>query len=180
MTDENEILENNEDKITELEKKISELEKQLSESESKSKEHYNRLLRSEADFQNLKKRTEKEKDDTRKYALQEIIMGILNVLDHIERGIKAYSEIDKKNLDKVDVLKGMELIYKDLKDVLSSHGLCEIECIGKEFDPFYHEALATICSEETDDNTVVEEFQKGYILNDRVIRPSRVKVTKKE
>ena len=61
MTDENEILENNEDKIIELEKKISELEKQLSESESKSKEHYDRLLRSEADFQNLKKRTEKEK-----------------------------------------------------------------------------------------------------------------------
>lgn len=180
MTEENEILENNEDKITELENKISELEKQLSESESKLKENYDRLLRSEADFQNLKKRTEKEKDDTRKYALQEIIIGILNVLDNIERGIKAYKDTDKKNLDKVEVLKGMELIYKDLRDVLSCHGLCEIECIGKEFDPFYHEALATINSEETDDNTVVEEFQKGYILNDRVIRPSRVKVTKKE
>lgn len=180
MTEENEIFENNEDKITELENKISELEKQLSESESKLKEHYDRLLRSEADFQNLKKRTEKEKDDTRKFALQELMTGILNVLDHIERGIKAYREADKENLDKVEVLKGMELIYKDLRDVLSSHGLCEIECMGKEFDPFYHEALATICSEETDDNTVVEEFQKGYILNDRVIRPSRVKVTKRE
>ena len=180
MTEENEIFENNEDKITELENKISELEKQLSESESKLKEHYDRLLRSEADFQNLKKRTEKEKDDTRKFALQELMTGILNVLDHIERGIKAYREADKENLDKVEVLKGMELIYKDLRDVLSSHGLCEIECMGKEFDPFYHEALATICSEETDDNTVVKEFQKGYILNDRVIRPSRVKVTKRE
>ncbi|KYC51802.1 MAG: heat shock protein GrpE [Candidatus Methanofastidiosum methylothiophilum] len=180
MTEENEIFENNEDKITELENKIAELEKQLSESESKLKEHYDRLLRSEADFQNLKKRTEKEKDDTRKFALQEIMTGILNVLDHIERGIKAYKDADKENLDKVEVLKGMELIYKDLRDVLSSHGLCEIECMGKEFDPFYHEALATICSEETDDNTVVEEFQKGYILNDRVIRPSRVKVTKRE
>ena len=180
MEDENEILENNEDKITELENKISELEVQLSESESKSKEYFERLQRSEADFQNLKKRTEKEKDDTRKYALQEIIIGILNVLDHIERGIKAYKETDKENLDKVEVLKGMELIYKDLREVLSSHGLCEIECMGKEFNPFYHEALATVCSEETEDNTVVEEFQKGYILNDRVIRPSRVKVTKKE
>lgn len=180
MTEENEILENNEDKTTELENEILELEKQLSESESKLKEQYERLLRSEADFQNLKKRTEKEKEDTRKYALQEVIMGILNVLDHIERGIKAYSNSEKETLPKEEVLKGLELIYKDLRDVLSSHGLCEIECLGKEFDPYYHEALATICSEETEDNKVVEEFQKGYMLNDRVIRPSRVKVTKYE
>ncbi len=180
MTEENEILENNEDKTTELENEILELEKQLSESESKLKEQYERLLRSEADFQNLKKRTEKEKEDTRKYALQEVIMGILNVLDHIERGIKAYNNSEKETLPKEEVLKGLELIYKDLKDVLSSHGLCEIECLGKEFDPYYHEALATICSEETEDNKVVEEFQKGYMLNDRVIRPSRVKVTKYE
>jgi len=180
MTEENEILENNEDKTTELENEILELEKQLSESESKLKEQYERLLRSEADFQNLKKRTEKEKEDTRKYALQEVIMGILNVLDHIERGIKAYNNSEKEALPKEEVLKGLELIYKDLKDVLSSHGLCEIECLGKEFDPYYHEALATICSEETEDNKVVEEFQKGYMLNDRVIRPSRVKVTKYE
>lgn len=180
MAEENKILENNEDKITELENIISDLEKQLSESESKLKEQYDRLLRSEADFQNLKKRTEREKDDTRKYALQEIIIGILNVLDHIERGIKAYKQSENVALDREEVLKGMDLIYKDLRDVLSSHGLCEIECMGKEFDPFYHEALATICSEETEDNTIVEEFQKGYILNDRVIRPSRVKVTKKE
>ncbi|MCC7572629.1 MAG: nucleotide exchange factor GrpE [Candidatus Methanofastidiosum sp.] len=180
MAEENEILENNEDKITELEKKISQLEDQLSQNESKLKETFERLLRSEADFQNLKKRTEKEKDDTRKYALQDVIMGILNVLDHIERGIKVYKDSEKDILDRGEVLKGMELIYKDLRDVLSTHGLCEIECVGKEFDPYYHEALATTCSEETEDNTVVEEFQKGYILNDRVIRPSRVKVTKNE
>ncbi|KYC45748.1 MAG: heat shock protein GrpE [Candidatus Methanofastidiosum methylothiophilum] len=180
MEEENGILNNNEDKTTELQNKISELEKQLSESESKLKEIYERYLRSEADFQNLKKRTEKEKDDTRKYALQEVIMGILNVLDHIERGIKVYKESEKETLSKEEVLKGIELIYKDLKDVLGAHGLCEIECLGKEFDPYYHEALATICSEETEHNKVVEEFQKGYILNDRVIRPSRVKVTKNE
>lgn len=177
MEDEN--LDNN-DKIIELEQKISELEKQLSEIELKAKENYDSLLRSEADFQNLKKRTEKEKEETRKYALQEAISGILNVLDHIERGIKAYNDSGKQTLDKNEVVKGMELIYKDLRDVLSSHGLCEIECVGKEFDPYYHEALATICSNDKEENTVVEEFQKGYILNDRVIRPSRVKVTKKE
>jgi molecular chaperone GrpE len=180
MEEENGIIDNNEDKITELQNKISELEKQLSESESKLKGTYDKLLRSEADFQNLKKRTEKEKEDTRKYALQEAIIGILNVLDHIERGIKAYKKSENETLPKEEVLKGIELIYKDLKDVLSSHGLCEIECLGQEFDPYYHEALATVCSEETDNNKVVEEFQKGYILNDRVIRPSRVKVTKNE
>ncbi len=175
----NEIAENNENILAELEEKISELETRLSESELKLKEHYERLLRSEADFQNLKKRTEKEKEDTRKYALQDIVVGILNVLDHIERGIQAYNDLENETLDKEEVLKGLELIYKDLKEVLCSHGLCEIECIGKEFDPYYHEALATICSEETEDNVIVEEFQKGYILNDRVIRPSRVKIAKK-
>ena len=180
MEEETGIIDNNEDIITELQNKLSELEKQLSESESKLKDTYDRFLRSEADFQNLRKRTEKEKEDTRKYALQEVIIGILNVLDHIERGIKAYKESEKETLPKEEVLKGIELIYKDLKDVLSSHGLCEIECLGKEFDPFYHEALATVCSQESEHNKVVEEFQKGYILNDRVIRPSRVKVTKNE
>jgi len=179
MAEENENLENT-DKITELENKISELEKQLSEMELKAKENYDNLLRSEADFQNLKKRTEKEKEDTRKYALQEAITGILTVLDHIERGIKAYNDSEKQSLNKNEVVKGMELIYKDLRDILSSYGLCEIECIGKEFDPYYHEALATICLNDKEENTIVEEFQKGYILNDRVIRHSRVKVTKKE
>ncbi len=179
MIKENEIAENNENILAELEEKISELETRLSESELKLKEHYERLLRSEADFQNLKKRTEKEKEDTRKYALQDIVVGILNVLDHIERGIQAYNDLENETLDKEEVLKGLELIYKDLKEVLCAHGLCEIECIGKEFDPYYHEALATICSEETEDNVIVEEFQKGYILNDRVIRPSRVKIAKK-
>lgn len=180
MTMENEVPENNDNIISELEEKISELEKQLSVSELNIKEHYERFLRSEADFQNLKKRTEKEKDDTRKYALQEIVLGILNVLDHIQRGIQAYEALENENLNKEEVLKGLELIYKDLKDVLCSHGLCEIECIGNEFDPYYHEALATVCLEETEDNVVIEEFQKGYILNDRVIRPSRVKIAKKK
>jgi len=180
MEEEKEILENNEDKTNELQNKISDLEAQLSESESKLKDTLDRLLRSEADFQNLKKRTEKEKEDMRKYALQEVIIGILNVIDHIERGIKAYKESEKENLPKEEVIKGIELIYKDLKDVLGAHGLCEIECLGKEFDPYYHEALATVCSDENEHNQVVEEFQKGYMLNDRVIRPSRVKVTKNE
>ncbi|NMC58028.1 MAG: nucleotide exchange factor GrpE [Candidatus Methanofastidiosa archaeon] len=180
MTEENENLENNEDKISKLEITISELEKQLSDIEKEAKNNYDALLRSEADFQNLKKRTEKEKEDTRKYALQDAITSILTVLDHIERAIKVYKDSDEKTLDRNEVVKGMELIYKDLKDVLRSQGLCEIECMGKEFDPYYHEALATVCLDEEKDNTVVEEFQKGYILNDRVIRPSRVKVTKKE
>lgn len=177
MEENNENLEN---KVTELENKIMELEQQLSESELIQKEQHERFLRSEADFQNLKKRTEKEKEDTRKYALQDVIMGILNVLDHIERGIKAYKDSEKELLDREEVLMGLELVYKDLKNVLRSHGLCEIDCLGKEFDPYFHEAMAIICSNETEENTVVEEFQKGYILNDRVIRPSKVKVTKKE
>ena len=180
MSEENESIENNQDKLTELENKITELEAQLSEIKAESKDNFDKYLRSEAEFQNLKKRTEKEKDDTRKYALQEAITGILNVLDHIERAVKAYKDSDKETLNRNEVIKGMELIYKDLKDVLRSHGLCEIECIGKEFDPYYHEALATVCLEDKEDNTIVEEFQKGYILNERVIRPSRVKVTKKE
>jgi len=107
MEENNENLEN---KISELENKVMELEQQLSESESMQKEQYERLLRSEADFQNLKKRTEKEKEDTKKYALQEVIMGILNVLDHIERGIKAYKDSEKELLDREEVLMGLKIL----------------------------------------------------------------------
>lgn len=147
----------------------------LADKAAKSDEYFDRLLRLQADFDNYKKRLEKEKIEFIKFANEEIIAEILKILDDFERAVEA-----GKIKHDFDVLyKGIEMIYKDLRDFLKEKGLKEIEAKGKLFNPNEHEAMM---QEETDDHPedhIIEEFQKGYTLNGRVIRPSKVKVAKR-
>ena len=147
----------------------------LKEEASKSEEYFDRLLRLQADFDNYKKRLDKEKIDFLRFANEDIIVEILKILDDFERAVAA-----GKSKHDFDVLyKGVEMIHKDLKEFLKNIGVTEIESKGKPFDPHEHEAMM---QEETDihpEDHVSEEFQKGYKLNDRVIRPAKVKVSKK-
>jgi molecular chaperone GrpE len=147
----------------------------LEDKAKKSDEYYDRILRLQADFDNYKKRQDKEKIEFVKYANEEIMAEILNIIDDFERAVEA-----GKTKHDFDVLyKGIEMIHKDFKEFLKQKGLKEIEAEGKPFNPHEHEAMM---QEETDkhpEDYVVEEFQKGYTFNGRVIRPSKVKVAKK-
>ena len=127
---------------------------------------YMRLM---ADFQNFKRRTEKEKSDIYAFANEKIISELLNVIDNFERALAAGNADDS-------FYKGMEMILKQLLGVVEKAGASEIAALGEDFDPNFHNAVMTEDSTEYESGKVTEVLQKGYILNNKVIRPSMVKV----
>ncbi|MFA4989177.1 MAG: nucleotide exchange factor GrpE [Candidatus Omnitrophota bacterium] len=148
----------------------------LKEDADKVKELTDKALRLQADFENTRKRLEKEKQDFVKFANEGIILELLNVLDDLERSV-SLAETHKDDL--TVFLKGVEMILAHLYEMLKEYGLKSIEAEGKIFDPHYHEALLQIEDKDLPEHTVVEEMQKGYLLNERVIRTAKVKVSKK-
>jgi molecular chaperone GrpE len=142
-------------------------EKKAEEQES---ERYMRLM---AEFQNFKRRAAREKSDIHAYANEKIIGELLPVLDNFERAL------DTKSEDVEGYAKGMELIFTQLKTALEHAGLEEIPALGEEFDPNVHNAVMTEDSDEHEDNHISKVLQKGYKLNDKVIRPSMVAVVRK-
>lgn len=146
---------------------------ELEEYKNKSEEYYEMLQRMKAEFDNFRKRTQKEKEENAKYASEKVILSLLPVLDNFERAI----ESSKINRDFETFSHGIEMILRQFMKVMEDHGLSAIEALGKEFDPNLHEALIQEESEH-DENIILEELQKGYLLKERVIRPSMVKVSK--
>lgn len=128
-----------------------------------------KYLRLMADFQNFKRRAEKEKSDIYAFANEKIISELLNVIDNFERALDAGDASDS-------FYQGMEMILKQLLGVLEKAGASEIKALGEDFDPNFHNAVMMEDSSEYDSGKVTEVLQKGYILNNRVIRPSMVKV----
>ncbi len=149
----------------------------LREDAEKVKELSDKVLRLQADFENTRKRIEREKQDFVKFANEGIILELLNVLDDLERSV-SLAETHKEDL--TAFLKGVEMILAHLYEMLKEYGLKPIEAEGKIFDPHYHEALLQVENKELPEHTVVEELQKGYLLNERVIRTAKVKVSKKQ
>ncbi|MBW4827324.1 MAG: nucleotide exchange factor GrpE [Clostridiaceae bacterium] len=159
-------------KSNEETEKESSIEKEL-ENKAKEIEDLNEMyLRLQADFVNYKKRVEKEKESIYSYASEEIINSLLPIVDNFERALS--SSTNKED----SFYEGMDMIYKQLLEVLEKNGLEEIEALHCEFDPNYHHAVFQEESEEHEEGIVLEVFQKGYKLNDKVIRPSMVKVAK--
>ena len=156
-------------------KKFSEIEEKLSSEKEKNKELSDNYLRLKAEFENFKKRMERDKGEFFKYALEKLIKDILPVLDHMELAIKSADE--SKDFDSFS--EGVRLIYKQLKEILCKEGLSNVCSIGEKFDPCKHEAVMHVESEKHEPNVVMEEIKKGYILNDRLIRPAMVTVAKK-
>lgn len=148
----------------------------LKEAAEKSPELQDKLLRLQADFDNSRKRLERDKQDFIKFANEGIILELLNVLDDLERTVNL-AETGKEDL--TAFLKGVEMILAHLYEMLKEYGVKPIESEGKIFDPHYHEALMQVEDGNLPEHTVVEELQKGYMLNDRVIRTAKVKVSKK-
>ncbi|MDD5409206.1 MAG: nucleotide exchange factor GrpE, partial [Candidatus Omnitrophica bacterium] len=141
--------------------------KELKAAAEKSKDIQDKLLRSQADFENMRKRLEREKQDFLKYANEGIVLELLNVLDDLERVINLAED---KHEDLNAFLKGVEMILAHLYELLKTHGVKPVEAEGKVFDPNYHEALMQVESKDLPDNTIVEVLQKGYLMYERVIR----------
>lgn len=139
-----------------------------------SDKNYDLYLRSQAEIDNIRKRTRKEKEDWHNYANETLVRNLLPSLDNLE---KALEHADNENA--IGALKeGIELTLKGLRDSLSKSGLAEVRALGEPFDPCYHEAVSQIENDQVEPGTVVEELQKGYLLNDRLIRPAVVVVSK--
>jgi molecular chaperone GrpE len=135
-----------------------------------------KVLRLQADFENTRKRQEKDRQEFIRFANEGIIVELLNILDDLERTVNL---AESNTADWPAFLKGVEMILAHLYDMLKEHGIKQIEAQGKIFDPHLHEALMQTENKDLPEHTVVEELQKGYLLNDRVIRTAKVKVSKK-
>jgi molecular chaperone GrpE len=132
---------------------------------------YDRLVRKQAELENLRKRTQREKEEFRQYATEELIRALLPALDSFERALKHRDA----NLPEA-LFRGMEIIYRQLQEVLGQAGLVPIESEGKLFDPHLHQAIETVEAPERRDQEIVEELQRGYRLRHRLLRPAIVKV----
>jgi len=148
----------------------------LKEEADKARECLEKMARLQADFENTRKRIDKEKQEFVKFANEGIILELLNILDDLERTVGSAQE---KHQDLSAFLKGVEMILAHLYEMLKEYGVKPIEAQGKLFDPHAHEALMQVEDKDLPEHTIVEELQKGYLLNDRVIRTAKVKVSKK-
>lgn len=151
--------------------------KKLEEKEQELKAMKDKLIRLQADFDNHRKRTQKEKEEWIQYASQGLIEKLLPALDNLERPFKG-EETQSEEVQKV--LEGFKLIYKQIMDILQQEGLEYIETEGQIFDPLWHEAMMQIpATEGQEDNQIVLELRKGYRFKDRLLRASMVQVAKK-
>ena len=146
--------------------------KKKDKKDEKIEELTDRLTRQMAEFDNFRKRTDREKSQMYEVGAKDVIDKILPVVDNFERGLGAVTEEEKED----PFVKGMEQIYKQLMTTLEGIGVKPIEAVGNEFDPDFHNAVMHVEDEEVGENIILEEFQKGYMYRDSVVRHSMVKV----
>jgi molecular chaperone GrpE len=144
----------------------------LNAQEAALEEKENRILRLQADFDNYRRRSRLDQEAAEKYRAQSLVSEILPALDNFERALKVDVADDKMK----SLLQGMEMIYRQLVEAVKKEGVEVIEAVGQPFDPHLHQAVMQVEDSSFEPNTVIEEFQKGYKLKDRIIRPSMVKV----
>ncbi|WP_277613990.1 nucleotide exchange factor GrpE [Neobacillus muris] len=151
---------------------IQELQEQIQALNKKLEEADNRYLRLQADFDNFRRRTRLDQEASEKYRAQKLVADLLPVMDNFERAL----QVETDNEQAKSLLQGMEMVYRSLADALKKEGVEPIETVGKEFNPHQHQAVMQGEDPNYGSNIVIEEFQKGYLLKDRVIRPAMVKV----
>jgi molecular chaperone GrpE len=156
------------------EREIEELKNRLEQKEKEAKEYYDRLLREAADFENFKKRAAKDKEEWTKFANEDLIKAILPFIDNLERAVNHAEKV----VDTGVMIEGVRLTIRQILQALNRFGLVSFESVGKPFDPSMHEAMLVVESDQHQPNHVIEEFQKGYLLNNRLLRPATVSVSK--
>jgi molecular chaperone GrpE len=154
-----------------VEDRVKQLEEALARKEAEAAANWDKFVRERADLENYRKRVQRDKEDLLKYGNESLLLEILPVIDNMERALIHSSEESMSA-----VIEGVELTLSMLMAALKKFGVSPIETTGKMFDPAYHQAMTQVESAEHASNTVVEEFQKGYMLNDRLLRPAMVSV----
>lgn len=145
-----------------LERDVDRLEREIADLRDRS-------MRTLADFDNYRKRAERERSEVRRYALMEPLRDLLEVVDNLERAVSAGGSAD-------DLKLGIDMTLRQLADVLKRHGVTPVQAADRPFDPAVHEAVSRQEADDVDEPTVSEELQKGYLLHDRLVRPARVVV----
>jgi molecular chaperone GrpE len=165
------------------EQKVNEDNKDLKESsEDKLKAIEDKLLRTLAEMENQRRRFEKEREEAFEFGGFNFAKESLLLIDNIDRAIESFKNDEKlkKNSDLDKVIDGIEIVKKDLISIFKKNGIEHINCINKKFDPNYHQAMLEIEDPNKETGIVVQEIQKGYMMKDRLLRPSLVGVTKKK
>jgi molecular chaperone GrpE len=157
-----------------LESEIGALKQQLEAKEQEAKSNYDRLLRQTAELDNFKKRTAGERDEAIRFANEALVKDLLPVVDNLERAVAHASGGGNGK----PLVEGVELVLRQFLDVLMKHGAVQIQAVGQPFDPAKHEAMVQVESSDHETNSIVEEFQKGYIFRERLLRPALVSVAK--
>lgn len=151
---------------------LSNLEEQLEAEKKRSEDYLTRLKYLQADFENLKKRCDRQIAEAKTYCTERLVLELLDVVDELELALKTAQSDDSAKL----LIEGVQMTLKKFRKVLEQEGVSPITCEGKIFDPSQHNAIATIERNDVDGCVVAEEVRKGYIMKDKVIRPSIVKV----
>lgn len=157
-----------------LEEKLAQLQEELKRREEELHRLNDRFLRLAAEFDNYKKRMVREREELQRSANEELILGLLPVLDNLERALAAA----RAQAEFQALLEGVEMTLRLFLAALEKVGVKPMEALGQEFDPRFHQAVLLVESPDGLDNMVVEEVERGYFLDDRVLRPARVKVSK--
>jgi molecular chaperone GrpE len=160
--------------LPDLEIKPGRAEQQLPQG-NVADEYLDMLRRMKAEFENYKKRTRREKADTIRFANEDVFRKMLPILDNLQRGIAIAHEQGMSQ----DMFKGIEMVGKQIQDLLADYGVVPFESLNKPFDPNYHEPMSMVDRDDVEDNTVVQELEHGYMMHDRVLRVARVIVSRK-
>ena len=154
---------------------------ELKRIEAENAELKDQLTRRQADFENYRKRVERERSETYNRVNADVATKLLPVLDNLKRALEAESSVESSESDEFrHFLSGVDLIYKQLNGVLDALGVKPIAAVGEQFDPHVHEAVVTEATDEYEPDTVMQELVAGYRLGDKLIRPAMVKVAKRE
>lgn len=177
---------NRADEVTEAEETVSEgntssdseIKSELTAAKEEAKTHYDKLLRVMADFENYRKRSERDRQEFTRYANEELMREMLTVLDHLDQALSHIQQ--SSNADARNLAMGVELVAKELMNSLEKFGLKAIDAMGQPFDPRLHEALQMVDAEDAAPETVVTQHRRGYMLHDRLLRAALVDVVKEK
>lgn len=167
-----------EEKLRQARHAILELEERLQAAESRATEAEDRRMRAAAEMDNMRKRHRQEQADRLQFANSELVTKLLPVLDNFERALDHAPAEPDEDGPLTQWVSGLRLVERQLRDLLESEGVVGIEALGQRFDPAFHQAVVSEPSAEFEEGTVIGELQRGYVMNDRVLRPSLVKVAR--
>ena len=153
---------------------LAQLQADVNTAKAEVAEWQDRFLRKAAEFENYRKRTEKEKAEAMMLAKSSVLIEFLPILDACERALKSFSEAQNASVGLPQYREGVELLYKQMLDTMSRIGVVPMETEGKAFDPHLHEALSREETPDFEENTIVREFRRGYLIKDKLLRPAQV------